>query len=93
MPDEDDSRLITGRSELGAELRRHRQYYDLRLSDVAEQTGLAESYISEIERGAKLPSLPALLKLADAYGVLLVEFFVDRYPWGTDTPPRPQPGS
>jgi DNA-binding XRE family transcriptional regulator len=87
VPDQDDPRLIPGRRELGAELRRQRQRCDLLLREVAVQIGMTESYLSDIERGDRLPSLPTLLKLADVYGVLLVEFFVDRYPWGTPTPP------
>ncbi len=80
--------MVAGRRELGAELRRLRQNRELLLADVATSVGTSVSYLSDIERGERLPSLPLLLRLADAYGVLLVEFFVDRYPWGTRTPPR-----
>ena len=88
MPDQEDPRITVGRRELGAELRRLRRHHDLLLRHVAAETGIADTYLSEIERGERLPTLPVLLKLADVYGVLLVELFVDRYPWGSTTPPR-----
>ena len=90
MPDEDDDdpRLAAGRRELGAQLRRVREHQDLLLRHVAAEVGTTVGYLSDIERGVRLPSLPVLLRLADTYGVLLVELFVDVYPWGTRTSPR-----
>lgn len=45
-------------------------------------------YISEIERGNKLPSLTALTALSEAYGLLVTDLLVDMYPFGSKRRPR-----
>lgn len=53
--------------------------HDLRLEKKMSQEQLAEAidshqvYISEIERGLKIPSLPVLYNMAKAFGMTLTE--------------------
>lgn len=49
--------------EVGEMLRCRRKSNDLRLADVAGATGLSISYLSDLERGLRLPSIPALQKI------------------------------
>ena len=43
-----------------------RQQQDLTLRELSKMTGLAVSYLSEIERGEKVGSASALVRIADA---------------------------
>ncbi|WP_366924791.1 helix-turn-helix domain-containing protein [Metallumcola ferriviriculae] len=54
---------------LGEKIRELREERDYTLSDLAERAGLSISYLSEIERGAKRPSLKTLDKIAAALNV------------------------
>ena len=56
--------IIRGDSPLAA----FRSYRGLTLRQLADATGVAASYISEIERGIKPGSISALARLADALG-------------------------
>lgn len=80
-------RLTDGLVLLGVRLREIRKEREERLEDVAASAGLAMSYISEVERGIKVPSLPALLALADHYQVLVTEL-LQVYPFGATRRPR-----
>lgn len=62
----DDARLRA--RLLGCEVRRLRIERGLTLTNLAASTGLSASYLSEIERGKKTPSLTALDRLADGLG-------------------------
>lgn len=81
--------LLHARRALGHRLRDARIEADLTLDQAAATTGVAPQYISECERGNKMPSLPTLLDLAATYRVLPAELLVD-YPFGKRRrPPRP----
>lgn len=54
---------------LGCEVRRLRAEQCLTLTNLAAVTGLSASYLSEIERGKKTPSLTTLDRLAAGLGV------------------------
>ena len=56
--------IIRGDSPLSA----FRSYLGLTLRQLADATGVAASYISEMERGIKPGSVSALARLADALG-------------------------
>ena len=45
-----------------------RNYHGLTLQELSERTGLAVSYLSEIERGIKPGSTSALARIANALG-------------------------
>jgi transcriptional regulator with XRE-family HTH domain len=81
------SRLADGQVLLGVRLREFRKERGQRLDDVSAGTGLSVTYLSDIERGTKLPSMPALLALADHYGVLVTDLLAV-YPFGVRTRPR-----
>jgi transcriptional regulator with XRE-family HTH domain len=51
---------------LGVEIQRRRKGSSLTLKDLAKMTGVTSSFLSQIEKGKALPSLPTLKKLADA---------------------------
>jgi transcriptional regulator with XRE-family HTH domain len=54
------------------------------VSELAEQSGLSASYISQIEKGQAIPSCQALDRLAEALDVPLYRLFYD-----DDPPPTP----
>lgn len=54
---------------LGDKVRALRRERGMTLKEMAASTGLSYTYLSEIERGNAVPSLSALRKLADAFGV------------------------
>lgn len=88
MPRDDGAtRLTDGMVLLGVRLREIRKDREERLEDVSASVGLGIAYLSKIERGLKLPALPALLALADHYGVLVTDLLAV-YPFGARTRPR-----
>ena len=52
----------------GRSIRAYRDYRGFTLQELSNRTGLAISYISEIERGRKSGSVAALARIADALG-------------------------
>ncbi|WP_341959918.1 Uma2 family endonuclease [Planococcus maritimus] len=54
---------------IGVRVHELRHQRKLRLADVAEVTGMKESYLSQIERGTSLPSLLDVHKLSGTYDV------------------------
>jgi transcriptional regulator with XRE-family HTH domain len=52
----------------GQRLRELRQKYGVTQQQLSVATGLTEGYISNMERGQKVPSLTTLLRLASALG-------------------------
>lgn len=77
----------TMRKSIGARLRTLREESGLFLKDVSDQAGISYGYLSEIERGLKMPPLPTLYTVCDIYGVLVADFLADLYPFGTLKPP------
>ncbi|WP_051247047.1 helix-turn-helix domain-containing protein [Nocardioides halotolerans] len=86
-----ERRLATGRLLLGARVRALRADSDLHLADLAEGAGISLAYLSDIERGRKLPSLLVLDTLATTLRMTVVELLDDIYPWGTAQTPRTRP--
>jgi transcriptional regulator with XRE-family HTH domain len=62
----------------GRVVRTCREQRGLSQESLAELAGLSRSFLSEIERGASVPSLETLQKLADALGEKL-SFVVSQY--------------
>lgn len=67
--DTDDERVAETLEVLGGRLKRLRLQHGRTLGNVASATGLSEAYVSRLEQGERTPSLPALIRLADVYGV------------------------
>lgn len=59
------------RVALGARLRELRKARRATLADVARETGISVSFLSDIEKGRTLPSLETAQSLADFYRMSL----------------------
>jgi transcriptional regulator with XRE-family HTH domain len=57
----------------GRRLRELRQKYGVTQQQLSVATGLTEGYISNMERGLKVPSLTTILRLAVALGCRVTE--------------------
>lgn len=57
------------RVAIGARLREARNQCKLTQEQLAEMLDIGTTYISDIERGAKFPSLSLFIKIVDALGV------------------------
>ena len=55
--------------KIGGFLRELRKEKELTQEQLAEKVGIGTTYISDIERGAKFPSLSLFIKIVDALGV------------------------
>ena len=60
-------------ARVGTRLRQRRLDLDRKLSEVAGTAGLSVGYLSSIEKGGKVPSLPVLARLAHALEMSLSE--------------------
>jgi transcriptional regulator with XRE-family HTH domain len=76
---EDDINLRTGRA-----VRQQREAADFSLRALAARSGISSSMISDIERGAKSPTVTTVVRLAQALGVRAATL-IDG---GTDPAPR-----
>jgi len=63
---------------LGKRLKALRKEQGLTLVQLGEKVDLSASYLSQIERGVAMPSLPRLAALARVLGVEVVHFFEDQ---------------
>jgi transcriptional regulator with XRE-family HTH domain len=54
---------------LGEALRLIRVYHDLKQKQVAERLDISTSYLSEIEKGHKTPSLELIQRYSDIFGL------------------------
>lgn len=81
-------RSSLGRQGLGLRLREIRQGANLSLSEAATRSGLSLSYLSDLERGRRLPSLEVLDAIGYAHGMLPMELLRGVYPWGATTAPE-----
>lgn len=68
---------------LGARLRSLRTDRGWKLGKVARDSGVSLPYLSEIERGEKLPSLGVLDRVAAAFDLTVVEVLDGVAPWDT----------
>jgi lipoyl-dependent peroxiredoxin len=67
--DAEEDKITETLEALGGRLKRLRLQLGRTLGNVASATGLSEAYVSRLEQGERTPSLPALIRLADVYGV------------------------
>ena len=63
----------SGNAALGARLRELRKEKGLKLVALANKSGVSLAYVSEVERGRKLPSLEILDRLAGALGLSILD--------------------
>lgn len=57
------------------ELRKNRNWTEYQL---AEHSGLTQSTISSWYRKQMLPTIPSLIKICDAFGITISQFFLDK---------------
>ncbi|GAA1478987.1 hypothetical protein GCM10009623_34330 [Nocardioides aestuarii] len=91
MTTADDERLATGRLLLGRRLREERIQRDLQLTELAAKAGVSVAFLSDLERGRRLPSLQTLDALARELGTSAAAMLLGVYPWGSDEPPSTPP--
>ncbi|HWQ75811.1 MAG TPA: XRE family transcriptional regulator [Syntrophomonas sp.] len=60
---------------LGETLRRIRENANMNIKQLADETGLTSSHLSQIERNLASPSVSALRKIAESLGVSISTFF------------------
>lgn len=56
-------------TDYGARLKRIRKSLNLTLDAIYQETGISRSYVSEFERGVRLPTSKYLIHLVEKYGV------------------------
>jgi len=61
--------------DIGATIRRLREERHFSLKEVAERSGLTQSFLSQVERDLTSPSVASLRKVAQAFGVPLAALF------------------
>ena len=75
MVDEISDGLSADLVKVGERLRRLRKERGWKLEDLAERTNLSRAYLSRLENGERQPSLTALFRIAQAYGVAFSSLF------------------
>ena len=63
---------------LGAAIRRRRTFLRISQEELAVRSGLHRTYLSDVERGARNPSIKTIEKIAHALQVPVVKLFEDR---------------
>jgi len=69
----DNNNLI----KIGIIFKKIRKAKNLTLNEIAKKTGLSKSLVSKIENLRTIPSLPVIIKIADALNKNLSDLFVD----------------
>lgn len=87
MSIEPDERIRIGRNVLGARIRHLRGTRGMTLVTVATAAGISFSYLSDVERGRRLPTLEVLDTVAVALGTTVVALLRGLYPWDLDELP------
>jgi transcriptional regulator with XRE-family HTH domain len=67
--------ILPHRKKIGDAIRRYRKDAKLTQESLAERVRLNPKYIGEVERGEKIISIEALLRIAAAVGVRMGQFF------------------
>jgi transcriptional regulator with XRE-family HTH domain len=79
-PTPPDDRVIARRRAVGQQIRRVREHHDLTQQDVCDRSGVDVATYSRIEQGHASPKLDTLIRIADAMGVALADFFTSDSP-------------
>lgn len=83
-----DGRAEAGAVGLGLRLRALRVQAGKTLARASEGAGVSLSYISDVERGRRSPSLDVLDRVCESYGVLVSEALAGVYPYGSSERPE-----
>ena len=63
------------RKVLGRAIRKHREQLDLTQEELAERAEVHRTYLADIERGSRNPSVESVRRIAYALGVSISELF------------------
>src|SRR3982750_2065660 len=78
------------RGHLGARIRDRRHEVGLTQAEVAHRAAVSPSYLSDVERGRRVPALDVLDRIARAVDCLVTDLLQGIYPYGqTERPPAP----
>lgn len=66
--------------QIGPMLRQRRKELNLTLAQVADRVGIAQGFLSEIERDQASPSVATLIRLCDALGIAVGALFTSSQP-------------
>lgn len=64
---------------LGERIRDERRIRKLTLEELSQKTGLSKSFLSQVERSLAQPSVSSLKKIAQQFGISVVNLFTDEF--------------
>ena len=73
----EDGRIVTEDLRLGGRIRALRQARRLTLRDVAERSGVTESFLSQVERDVTSPSIATVQRIARALDLSIAQLFAE----------------
>lgn len=79
--------MAAGRLFLGSRIRALREEAHVALADASASAGISYSYLSDVERGRRLPTLEVLDAIAIALGTSVAGLIMGLYPWDASSPP------
>lgn len=65
--------------KIGKRIREERKKHHYTLDDLAEQVGVGKTYLSEVERGRKLPSLNVFCAIINAFEDVPADYILRDY--------------
>ncbi|MCA1712800.1 MAG: helix-turn-helix domain-containing protein [Actinobacteria bacterium] len=83
---EQDERRARGRAALGERLRSLRQQAGWGLAEMADASGLSVGFVSDAERGRRLPTLDTLDPWCHALGLTVADALAGVWPYGAPDP-------
>jgi transcriptional regulator with XRE-family HTH domain len=66
---------VTAEIDVGERLQALRRYRRATLREIAQRSGLSESFLSQVERGRSSASIASLRRIAEALGVSMADLF------------------
>jgi transcriptional regulator with XRE-family HTH domain len=66
---------VTAEVDVGERLQALRRYRRATLREIAQRSGLSESFLSQVERGRSSASIASLQRIAEALGVSMADLF------------------
>lgn len=87
MPPQRSDRIKLGSALLGAAVRARRESLGLTLQEASSSAGVSLTYLSDVERGRRLPSLDVLDKIGTGLKSTARGLLEDVFPW--DDVPEP----
>lgn len=87
MQHETPESIVLGRLGLGNRIRSLREGSHQSLADTSQGAAISLSYLSDVERGRRLPTLEVLHNIAYALNTTTTGVLSGLYPWDTDEAP------